>query len=209
MDFDDSRLAKLSREEREDGATLKDFLGSEATRWCESMPPMAQAREFVPPPHSEQVMEALPEIINGAFTVVKRFSPWATRHCELPSGIGFGNARALTAAFSLLLDPMGPLVRPITRDQALQPTVEGFDLTLFSYRTYSRCGFFLSANYPRAFYHMGSGGAIVWGDPSHGLSVAYTPSHLLAPSSAARSSRAERLIQAVYCCLGPQSTSHL
>lgn len=209
-EVDDSRLAKLSREEREDGAPAEDFEGSEATRLCESMPSIAITREFVAPPGSEEVMAALPEIINGAFTVVKRFSPWATRHCELPSGIGFGHARALSAAFSLLLDPHGPLVRPTVRDQALQPAVEGFDLTLFSYRSYSRAGFFLSAHYPRAFYHMGSGGAMVWGDASHGLSLAYTPSHLLAPSSSAHPSRAERLVRAVYYCLsGTSATSHL
>lgn len=89
--------------------------------------------------------------------------------------------------------------------------MEGFDLTLLSHRVLCRAGYFLSENYPGAFYHSGNGGAIVWGDNENHLAMAYTPSHLLAASTHTNGTRAENLIRAVYYCLGKREkiNSHL
>ena len=204
-DFDSSRLARLvSSATLEDGAPA-DAAKPITSRPCDSFPLFSKTTGTHEPHIPKELEEDLPTIISRSFTLVKRFSPWKTRFVELPSGIGFGNARALSKAFGLLAcaptSPVERIVGPKTAPKALEKSIEGFDLTFQNHRALTRSGYFMSEEYPSAFYHSGNGGALVWGDTKYGIGLSYTPNHLLGASTHDHGTRAEKLVRAVYFCI--------
>jgi len=215
QDFDSGRLARLvSTPTLEDGACAETSARA-PVRPSSRLPLFSKSKvSSTQPDLPEDLSENLPQIIARSFTLVKRFSPWKTRFAELPSAIGFGNARALSKAFSLLVSaargeksPFGMFVSQNTAIQAVEKAIEGFDLTGQRHVVFSRAGYFMSEQYPGAFHHSGNGGALVWGDTTTGISLSYTPSNLLGSASHGHGTRSEKLVQAVYYCLSLQSTN--
>lgn len=207
--FDSSRLARLISSSQEDGLPQNNDQQI-PERPSSKLPPVSGKKihfDTLPIPTEINEDELLPRI-SKSFTVIKRFSPWKTRFVELPSGIGFGNARALSKAFCLLAcsaksdnNLENRMISHRVAQNALEMSVNGFDLTSLSKRALTRSGYFLSEEYPQAFYHYGNGGALVWGDYKYGIGLSYTPSHLLGASNHEHGTRAEKLVKAVYYCL--------
>ena len=139
--------------------------------------------------------------IDGFFANTKNFL-----QIVFPSGNGVGNARAIARLYGLLaqggtLDGVR-LFSPETveRMRTLQWTGP-CGMTMRDYRY--GLGFFLNQKYfspmgtnPKAFGHMGAGGATGFADPEAGLSFSYSPN--LMCSGEGIGDRAEALIDALY-----------
>ena len=137
-----------------------------------------------------------------AFRAIDRFSPFASKCCEFPSGVGFGTAESLSKLAYLIIESVhganNALLDQKTAKKALEVLITAYDMTTFSPKIYTRFGLVRSKFYDNSFYHSGNGGALVLGDTKYNFSLGYTQNLISANPTHSNGCRSELLTRAVY-----------
>jgi CubicO group peptidase (beta-lactamase class C family) len=97
----------------------------------------------------------------------------AFRRAELPSGVGFGNARSVATVQSALTN--GSLLSPAGRERALEVQYSGMDYHLGASMSYGM-GYAVSG---RTCFWGGMGGSLVFVDFDAAMTVAYVMNQML------------------------------
>jgi CubicO group peptidase (beta-lactamase class C family) len=121
---------------------------------------------------------------------------------EMPSSNGIGTARAVARHYAALIGPVDGCrtLRPETVVAASVVQADGPDRVL-GVPTRFGLGFMLGLGPgPKSFGHPGSGGSLGFADPDAGLGFGYAMNRMIGVGP--DDGRAERLVDAVYRCLG-------
>jgi len=146
---------------------------------------------------------AMSALAQRAHRAIHKFNSWNARYLEIPSSIGFSNARALAELLDALANQGVLRGKPLFKnpkiiDLALQQEIEGVCKVMKNNACFSKGGFVLYKEYD-GFGHGGYGGSLAFGSQKYRMGFAYVTNNLKLVS--VEDPRRLLLLNAVYECL--------